>query len=670
MLAFQEKDAEFFFGRETFVDGLVRVVQQQPLVAVIGSSGSGKSSVVLAGLIPKLREERCWLIESFRPNKQPFYELAAALISQLEPELGKTDKTIKAKALAESIREHGFTADVSAILKDKSGKRLLLVVDQFEELYTGCTDTEQQQFIDGLLAAVESASRTVTLVLTLRADFYSYVVNYPPFTEALNKYAAQNLSLMKAEEMQAAIELPAQKLGVKLEEGLTQRILDDVKQEPGNLPLLEFALTQLWDKQSRGQLTDQAYSEIGGVAKALSNHAEAVYGKLSEEEQKQGQRIFLQLVRPGERTEDTRRVATRGEVGNWDLVTRLADARLVVTGRDEQTEEETVEVVHESLIWEWQTLRQWIEDNRSFRTWQDRLEGSRRQWEITGKDNGALLRGVPLVEAESWQEERLAELSERQRIFIQLSLALRDREKQERESQQQRITIARTLAICFLIAFLGLVIYFFRDRIYREFMSANKKHLAGSNLAKSYLPGVDFSSGNLSQANLSEAYMDGSNLSKAKLNKANLVKTYIRQSRLQDADLSQANLSGADIDGSDFSRAKLNGVSFRKTYMPKTQLQNSDLSGANLSEAYIDGSDLSKANLSKANLVKTYMRQAHLQDADLSQADFSEANIDGSDLLGANLQGAKNLNPDQIKRAKNWQQAQYDQDFRKKLGLK
>jgi energy-coupling factor transporter ATP-binding protein EcfA2 len=375
LLAFQEKDAEFFFGRERFVDALVRVVQQQPLVAVIGSSGSGKSSVTLAGLIPKLREAGSWLIESFRPNKQPFYELAAALISQLEPELGKTDKTIKAKELAESIRQHGFTADVSAILKDKPGKRLLLVVDQFEELYTGCADTEQQQFVEALLAAVESASRALTLVLTLRADFYSYVVNYPPFAEALNNYPAKNITLMKAEEMQKAIELPAEKKGVKLEEGLTQRILDGVKREPGNLPLLEFALTQLWEKQSRGLLTHQAYSEIGGVARALSNHAEVVYGKLSEQEQKQAQQIFLQLVRPGEGTEDTRRVATRGEVGNWELVTFLAgeDARLVVTGRDEQTDEKTVEVVHEALIREWRRLRGWIDENRTFRTWQEQL---------------------------------------------------------------------------------------------------------------------------------------------------------------------------------------------------------------------------------------------------------------------------------------------------------
>ena len=433
MLAFQ--DEKFFFGRETFVDGLVRVVQQQPLVAVIGSSGSGKSSVVFAGLIPKLEDEGSWLIKSLRPNKQPFYELAAALIDQLEPELGKTDKTIKAKELAQSIRQHGFTADVSAILKDNPGKRLLLVVDQFEELYTGCADTEQQQFVDALLTAVELASGAVTLVLTLRADFYSYAVNYPPFGAALNKYPAQNLSLMKAEEMQAAIERPAEELGVTLEEGLTQLILKDVKQEPGNLPLLEFALTQLWAKQSRGLLTYQAYSEIGGVAKALSNHAEAVYGKLSEQEQKQAQRIFLQLVYSQEGTKDTRWVATRGEVGEdcWGfLIQRLINARLVVTGCNEATGAETVEVAHEALIREWERLRGWVQDDYEFGIWRGRLRASLRQWKNANKDDGALLRGAPLVEAEDWQQKRLAELSPDERIFIQLSLALRDREEKEK----------------------------------------------------------------------------------------------------------------------------------------------------------------------------------------------------------------------------------------------
>jgi hypothetical protein len=319
---------------------------------------------------------------------------------------------------------------VEDLLQEHPNSRLLLIVDQFEELYTLCGNTqEQQRFVDTLLAAVQSIPRRLTLVLTLRADFFSYILNYPPFGEALRQHPPQLLSPMNREEMRLAIERPAEKTGVKLEEGLTERILDDVKQEPGNLPLLEFALTQLWAKQSRGQLTHQAYSEIGEVAKALSNHAEAVYGKLSEAEQKQAQRIFLQLVRPGEGTEDTRRVATRAEVGNWELVTFLAgaEARLVVTGRDEQTKE-TVEVVHEALIREWERLREWMKSDRTFRTWQERLRVAMRQWEATGKDKGALLRGASLLEAQRWWREHPNDL-QAEKTFIIASLNLRKQQR-------------------------------------------------------------------------------------------------------------------------------------------------------------------------------------------------------------------------------------------------
>ena len=435
--AFREEDKDLFFGREKFVQQLVEAVKEHPLVPVIGSSGSGKSSVVLAGLIPRLRAEGTWLIESFRPNKQPFYELAAAIISQLEPELGKTDKTIKVKKLAKSIRQDGFTGDVSAILKDKPGKRLLLVVDQFEELYTGCADIEQQQFMDALLAAVELPSSAVRLVLTLRADFYSYLVNYPPFGKALNNHPAKNLLRMTKEEQQEVIERPAEKMGVKLEEKLTQQILNDVKQEPGNLPLLEFALEQLWNKQSGGLLTHQAYSKIGRVAEALRNHAKAVYGKLSKEEQTQAKRIFLHLVRPGEGTEDTRRVATRGDVGEecWELIARmngLADERLVVTGGNKATGEETVEVVHEALIREWEELQGWIDYDRTFLTWRDLLRISIAQW---NKGEASLLRDQPLVTAEDWLQKRPKDLI-KEREYIQQSLDSQQREKDQKKHDE------------------------------------------------------------------------------------------------------------------------------------------------------------------------------------------------------------------------------------------
>lgn len=445
LFAFQKKHEKFFFGRSKFIDKLVQAVTSKPLVAVVGASGSGKSSLVLAGLLPRLEKEENWLIESFRPEKQPFNQLAAAFVHQLEPKLGKSDRIDKAINLADTIRQHGFAYVLSEILKEHPQKKLLLVVDQFEELYTLCSEEECKCFIDVLLAGIKD-SLGLKVVLTLRADFCGQAYGYRPFVDVLQS-ADLKLSSMNRKELQEAIEEPAKLQGVQLKRTLTEQLLKDVKQEPGNLPLLQFALTELWKKQRQRTLTHQAYGEIGGIAKALAKHAEAVYKNLSETEQKQAQRIFLQLLHPGKGTEDTRRLATRGEVGkdNWDLVTRLAgaEARLVVTGQNKQTEEETVEIIHEALLREWQQLRDWIKSDRTFRVWQEELRSRCRHWEQNKKNREDLLTGSFLKVAEVWLNERKADLSPKDQEFIQLSLELRDRRKRN---------------ICFAVASISLSI--------------------------------------------------------------------------------------------------------------------------------------------------------------------------------------------------------------------
>ncbi|MBC6476814.1 MAG: trypsin-like peptidase domain-containing protein [Hormoscilla sp. GM7CHS1pb] len=360
--AFREEDAEFFFGREEFTQQMMTAVERQQLVAVIGPSGSGKSSVVFAGLIPQLRQQQEWLISDFRPTTHPFEELAAALVYLREPEESKVKRDIDAGMLWSALQKGELTVRtvVSRILEDNSSTHLLLVADQFEQLYTLCEDIQKRRlFLEQLLEAVNHLPN-FTLVLTLRADFLGYALSYRPLADALQNGDVK-LGPMNRQELQEAIESPAQKLGVSIEPGLTERILEDVEKSPGNLPLLEFALTLLWKKQSNGHLTHQAYQEIGGVEQALANYAEELYGKLTETDKQKAQRLFIQLVHPGKGTEDTRQIATRHEVGedNWDLVTRtkgLADARLVVTGHNEVTNEETVEVIHEALIREWETL--------------------------------------------------------------------------------------------------------------------------------------------------------------------------------------------------------------------------------------------------------------------------------------------------------------------------
>ena len=271
-------------------------------------------------------------------------------------------------------------------------------------------------------------------MITLRVDFLNQAIKYDPFREKLDYWKPEFIGGMMRTELQAAIEEPAKKRNVYLETGLTEHILNEVGEEQGNLPLLEFALEELWKQQENGLLTRLKYDEIGGVKKALCTHAEGVYDALlkkKEGDQERTKQIFMKLVSPGEGTEYTRQLATRAEVGeeNWDLVTHLATARLVVSNRNETTEIETVEIVHEALIKAWPDLRKWIEENDTFLRWKKRLKVAFLEWERNDNKDGYLLQGAPLGEAEGYLLQRLEDISKAERVFIQLGLGLRDRNR-------------------------------------------------------------------------------------------------------------------------------------------------------------------------------------------------------------------------------------------------
>ena len=385
LFAFGESDAQFFFGRDTFIIALEQAVRTQPMVAVIvGSSGTGKSSALFAGLLPRLRGEQSWQIAQLRPGSQPFYALASALLPLLEPGLSETDRLSESGKLAKAL-EAGeielFQAIERLLAKTPGSAQLLLVIDQFEELYTLCPDEAQQRnFINILLQAVATGSpqriSPLVLLLTMRADFMGQALAHRPFADMLQKTSLL-MGPMTRQELHEAVERPAGLQGAAFEPGLVERILDDVGESPGNLPLLQFALTLLWEQQNDGWLTHADYETIGCVDGALARYADEVYDGLDETEQAQARRIFVQLVKPGEGTEDTRRVARQDELGSgqWRLVQHLADRRLVVTGRDSQSGVDTVEVVHEALIQRWGKLQDWMQADRLFRTWQERLRG-------------------------------------------------------------------------------------------------------------------------------------------------------------------------------------------------------------------------------------------------------------------------------------------------------
>ena len=342
------------------------------VAVIVGSSGCGTSSTVFAGLLPRLREAE-GLIAAFRPGRRTFHAQTAALL----PLMGQGSDSTPASAPdghpgdAPRGTEFSLQQAVERVLQqDPGARRLLLVVDQFEELYTLCPDAEvRRRFLDELLAAVETGEKSpafpFVLLLTLRADFMGQALAHRQFADALQD-ASLLLGPMTRDELRAAIEKPAQKQGAIFETGLVERILDDVGEEPGNLPLLEFALTLLWDQRSYGWLTHAGYEQIGRVEGAVARYADEVYGDLDATSQTSARHVFVQLVHPGEGTEDTRRQATRAELGEdtWQLVRYLADKRLVVTGRD-ATGRESAELVHEALIQSWGQLRIWMDLDRA-----------------------------------------------------------------------------------------------------------------------------------------------------------------------------------------------------------------------------------------------------------------------------------------------------------------
>ncbi|MCI5130378.1 MAG: hypothetical protein D3904_02370, partial [Candidatus Electrothrix sp. EH2] len=274
--AFREKDANLYFGREQTIDRLQQVLADQPFAAVIGASGSGKSSVVFAGLVPALRRSGDWLPAHCRPKNQPLYELAACLIPLLYDDPIHRSEKIDALRGKLHVGSVGLTGIIRQIREKYEGQYFLLIVDQFEELFTLNADKELiRQYIDLLLECLHTEHFSV--LCTMRADFFAAAVSHPALAQALDSYAPIILPQLDEKGLRKAVEQPASSLGVRFADGLIDLIIRDVGQEPGSLPLLEFCLTQLWERQEFREINHDAYKAIGGVQQALANHADAAY---------------------------------------------------------------------------------------------------------------------------------------------------------------------------------------------------------------------------------------------------------------------------------------------------------------------------------------------------------------------------------------------------------
>jgi WD40 repeat protein/class 3 adenylate cyclase len=443
--AFEETDAQDFFGREALTrEILARLTEsgeRSRFLAVVGPSGSGKSSVVKAGVVPALRQgaldgARRYVVAEMVPGGQPVKELSAALERLAEGKspavegLRNSDGDLRA-AVDEALPPDG---------------ELVLVVDQFEELFTLVEDeTVRARFLDLVETTVRAPDSRLRVILTMRADFYDRPLLYKRFGDLVGA-RTQAVTPLSADELERAISGPAERAGVVLEPGLVAQMVTDVGGEPGALPLLQYALTELFEQRRGSTMTLDGYRAIGGVSGALARRAESVYGELDEDQKEAARQMFLRLTATVEEAELARRRVPRTELLSFDAgstamesaIEAFGAARLLSFDRDPATGSPTVEVAHEALFREWGRLRGWLDAAREDLRTQHRIAAGAREWASADRDPSFLATGSRLVAFEAWQQSSGLAVTPQEREFLEASLAERDRRREEEQAREAR----------------------------------------------------------------------------------------------------------------------------------------------------------------------------------------------------------------------------------------
>jgi tetratricopeptide (TPR) repeat protein len=454
---FDVDDAAFFFGREALVEWLLNearpAAEALPVnrfLAIVGASGSGKSSVARAGLIAAIKHDGIqnssrWPVAICRPGPDPLESLAVALSKVVD--IGQSPS-----ALADLISEFETNEKTlhliarRALPESAPDMRLVVVVDQFEEVFTLCQSEDLRQALESnLLYAAKVAQGQTLVILTMRADFYGKCAANAELAAAFSDHQ-ELVGPMSEDELRRAIERPMQLVGGELEGGLVDLLLQDVGRQSGALPLLQHTLLELWNKRDDRRLSVRAYRQIGKLEGALQRRADAILQAFSAEERELCRRTFLRLTLPGEGTEDTKRRASLQELLSLSgtsgaeeaIIQRLVKDSLLTTEGDLTGRDAFVEVAHEALIRGWPQLRKWIDADRAGLRTRTRLSEASREWENSGHDGAYLYTGARLAVAAEWSDSHPGELSPTEAEFLRLSLeAQRLREASELEAAQR-----------------------------------------------------------------------------------------------------------------------------------------------------------------------------------------------------------------------------------------
>lgn len=473
---FNDEDYKYFYGREPLVNTLLDKVRESLFVAIVGASGSGKSSVLRAGLLQQLKQNERYEIRLFTPGESPLQNLARAFVDTSRPQLERASQQQR----AEQLLEDGFNG-LRRLVQNSDAEHVFLVIDQFEEAFNLCTDiARRRQFFETVLSALEETSDRLSIVVAMRSDFVGRCFEHS-YHGLANKVQNNLVAVLPMErpELKEAIVGPAFSVGLDIEPELVQTLLNDIEQSPGNLPLLQYSLQELWKQREHNILQLKTYIQLGGINGTLQQRADEVYQTLSAEQQVTARHIFLSLTQPGDNVEDTRRrvakhnlvTARHSEASINEVVQKLSDASLIVTNEEispiDAHHLAVVDVAHEALIRHWSQLQEWLKNSREFLVKQRSMENAAKEWVQNNKSNSYLLKGKKLSEAKQLlkSSDSSFELSSQAQKFI---------------IKSQRISFINQLVIFSFVG--GLSVFVFFSQQQRKFQEEFNLVLVGGGI--------------------------------------------------------------------------------------------------------------------------------------------------------------------------------------------
>lgn len=452
--SFGYDDQANYYGREEEAKEIAKTLKNTRLLTLLGASGSGKSSLIYAGVVPLIEEDGVEIL-TFRPLDNPLKSLASLFIPLLYED--KLEQLRKEKELANDLLKDSITITqlVEQLLEKKRAKHLYLVIDQFEELFTLTDDKEHRGAFLAKVLELITGTLPVTLLISMRADFLTYLSYSDSLNEVYNNHPNKMLAILKKEKLKAVIEKPALALGVTFADGLVEKIIEEIEQEAGQLPLLEFALEQLWRHKKGRVISFDTLEQIGSITQSISHYANSVYERYPNLHNSI-KRVLLNLVSSGRGRADTKKTALLNEFNEADRETilKLSNERLIVTNEQmiDGKNEKTIEIVHEALIREWKQLKNWLDEYREFVVWQERVREDRRFYEEKGKKKEDLLRESKLLVAKDFLGSHGEYISDGDRRFVEESI--------KKDNTNRRIKI---LSIIFLLIVLtGVALFFWK----------------------------------------------------------------------------------------------------------------------------------------------------------------------------------------------------------------